>query len=110
MENNIFILKDILPDLTEEIKQSFLKHNRTDLYEQVDKLKIVSLCDCGEKTCGSFYTMIPPNEDDDCEVEGFIISDGNIAVEMYEGKIGYIEILPSHFGYKVHKILEELLN
>lgn len=110
MENEIFLLKDVLPDLTEEIKQSFLKHSRTDLYKQVDKLKIVSLCDCGEKTCDSFYTMTPPNEDDDYEVEGFIISDRNIAVEVYEGKVGYVEILPSHYGYEVRKILTELFN
>jgi hypothetical protein len=110
MRDGKHLLKDVLPDITSEIKQVFRKHNRADLCEQVDKLKIVSLCDCGDKNCGSFYTMILPSGEDECNVEGFIISDGKIAVEVYEGKVGYVEIFPSQYGHEIRKTLTELLD
>ncbi len=109
MENRHFLLKDVFPDLAEEIRQVFVYYKRIELYEQVDKLEIVSLCECGEINCGSFYTVTPPNEEEEYNVEGFIISSGKALVEIYEGKIGYIEIMPSQYGQEIHNKLLELL-
>jgi|GEM_PF-2806813 len=109
MNNCNYLLKDVLPDLAQEIKQKFLKYNRIDLYEQVDEVKIVSLCDCDENDCGSFFTVNPPSEEEDYKVEGFVIANGKVAVEVYDGIIGYVEIFPSPYGREIRVKLSEAL-
>ncbi|MGB7605359.1 MAG: hypothetical protein WBL93_07755 [Lutisporaceae bacterium] len=108
MKNINYLLKDIFPDLTVEIKKILLKNKRIDLYEQIDKLEIIALCGCGQENCGSFYTILPPKEEVEYAVEGFIISDAKVALEVYEGKVGYVEIFPSEYDYEIHKKLAEI--
>jgi hypothetical protein len=97
------LLINVLPVLANEVKNIFINKSRTDLANQVDQLKIKKLCECGDPDCGSFY--LTEFEEDDDEVEGF--SFGNGTIEVYKGKIGFIEIFPSNEGYKIRTKLKE---
>jgi hypothetical protein len=108
MKNNRLLI-EVLPELASRIKQVFIKHNRIDLPEQADSLKIIALCGCGENTCGSFYTVDPHIENEEFDTEGFIVEDALIAVEVYGGKVGYIENIPGEYGSKIHKIRTDCL-
>jgi hypothetical protein len=85
------LLIDVLPILANEVKDFFNNRSRFDLAIQVGQLRIKKLCECGDPDCGSFYlTQYKENDD---EVEGFVF--GNGTIEVYQGKIGFIEIFPS---------------
>lgn len=112
MQNSIN-LKNTLPIIAELLRETLYKHERIDLIEQIDKLSIVALCECGEADCGSFYTITPPNHDDDYydnKVEVYIHERENIVIEVYDGVIGYVEIMPSKYGFEVHNSLNKTLN
>ncbi len=71
MDDSKILMKSIFPDLVNKIKQVFAVQDRRDLYEQINDLVIVSLCKCGEESCGSFYTVDPPDENTEHKVEDF---------------------------------------
>jgi hypothetical protein len=93
----------VLPSLANKIYKILIDKSRIDLANQVDQLKIKKLCECGDPDCGSFY--LTENEENDDEVEGFTFGGGTI--EVYQGKIGFIEIFPSSEGNKVRNKLKE---
>ena len=109
MDDSKILMKSIFPDLVNKIKQVFAEQDRRDLYEQINDLVIVSLCKCGEESCGSFYTVDPPDENTEHKVEDFVIVHGQITVEVYDGKVTYIEILPSTYGCEIRKEIENIL-
>jgi hypothetical protein len=99
------LLIDVLPMLSKQVKNILFNQSRSDLAHQVDQLRIKNLCECGDPDCGSFYLYLTQYEENDDEVEGFIFGGGTI--EVYQGKIGFIEIFPSSEGNEVRNILKE---
>lgn len=102
MENYNPLLIDILPGLANRIKNYFISKSRTDLVNQVDNLRIKGLCECGEPDCGSFY--LTEYQDNEHMLEGFAFTEIG-TIEVYEGKIGFIEIFPNDFGFQVRSRL-----
>jgi hypothetical protein len=103
--DNFPLLIDVLPQLAKRIKDYFISKSQFDLANQVDNLRIKGLCECGDPDCGSFYlTEYVVNED---KLEGFQFK-GIGTIEVYEGKIGFIEIFPSDLGYKIRLILKKI--
>jgi hypothetical protein len=97
------LLIDVLPLLANEVKNIFINKSRIDLANQVNQLRIKKLCECGDPDCGSFY--LTQYEEDDNEIEGFAFQNGTI--EVFKGKIGFIEIFPSNDGYKIRRKLKQ---
>lgn len=98
------LLIDILPELATRIRTYFLSASRSDLSDQVDQLRIKGLCECGDPSCGSFYLTTYTDYEE--FFEGFNFEDIG-SIDVYEGKIGYIEIFPSPYGYAIQTTLEE---
>ncbi|MFP5109533.1 hypothetical protein ACSU6B_22680 [Neobacillus sp. C211] len=97
-------LINVLPNLAKIIKDYFINKYRIDLANQVDNLRIKGLCECADPDCGSFYlTEYVENED---KLEGFKF-EGIGTIEVYEGKIGFVEIFPSDFGYEIRSTLKK---
>lgn len=53
------LLREALPAFAEELRV-LLEHEAPDLAPQVDALRVVDRCRCGEPFCGMFYTAPPP--------------------------------------------------
>jgi hypothetical protein len=98
------LLMDVLPPLVNKIKDYFISKSEFELANQVNNLQIKGLFECGDPDCGSFYlSQYVDNED---KLEGFSF-EGIGTIEVYEGKIGFIEIFPSNFGYQIRSILKK---
>jgi hypothetical protein len=99
---NIPLLIDVLPQLANRIKDYFISKSNLELANQVDNLKIKGLCECGDPDCGSFYLSDYVDNEDNPEGYSF---EGIGTIEVYDGKIGFIEIFPSSDGYQIRSIL-----
>lgn len=103
------LLIEVLPELAQILKRKFLETQRMDLYKQVEELRKICLCECGETDCGSFYTLDPELTNvAENEVAGFSWQGG--LVEVYKDQIGFIEILPSELGKRIRNTLVKALN
>lgn len=103
---------DALPELHRKVTDMFVNIGDLRLMEQVNNLRIFALCDCNDADCGAFWTIEPPADDDsaDLDVRGFGLPNvEGVAVEVIEGQIGFVEILPSAFGREVRATLRKAL-
>jgi hypothetical protein len=100
------LLIDVLPQLANRIKDYFISKFQFDLTNQVDNLQIKGLCECGDPDCGSFY--LSEYEENEDILEGFSF-EGIGTIEVYEGKIGFIEIFPSRTNLITKKILKKTI-
>lgn len=85
------LLTDILPDLVEEMAFLLRESGAEPLCEQLRRLRIESVCDCGDENCASFATAPEVKVASTVELqamEGFLIVDLDAANE-----ICFIEVL-----------------
>ncbi|HJU29184.1 MAG TPA: hypothetical protein VJ718_08435 [Candidatus Binataceae bacterium] len=85
------LIGDVLPDLLEEMVQLLQGSGAEPLEEQLRKLRIVSICDCGDDNCASFATAEEVKVDSVVElqpIEGYLIIDLNAAQHVC-----FIEVL-----------------
>lgn len=86
------------PTLAQQLRAALTRDDEAELAKQVDELRIVEMCDCGDDFCQSFYTEPPPaaayplarhrNVDfDDPGWDGFLILD------IVDERIAYVEVL-----------------
>ncbi|KQL50490.1 hypothetical protein AN964_22805 [Heyndrickxia shackletonii] len=101
---NFPLLIDVLPTLSNRIKDYFISKSEFELANQVDNLQIKGLCECGDPDCGSFY--LSQNVDNEDKLE-FFSFEGIGTIEVYKGKIGFIEVFPSSEGYQIRSILKK---
>ena len=53
------LVQEMFPDLAKRIFGDLRRLRRSDLAEQVTKLRIVDRCRCGSEACGTFHTEDP---------------------------------------------------
>ena len=85
------LMSDILPDLVEEIADLLKQTMAAPLEEQVRRLRIVAICDCGDESCASFATAAEVKVHRTVEldpIEGHLIIDLNSSDE-----ICFVEVL-----------------
>jgi hypothetical protein len=85
------LISEVLPDLLEEIVHLLQGTGAEGLEQQLRKLKIESICDCGDDNCSSFATAAEVKVASVVElqpIEGYLIIDLNAAEE-----ICFLEIL-----------------
>lgn len=84
-------MSEVLPDLIDEMAALMREAGAEPLIDQLTKLRIESVCDCGDENCSSFATMSEVKVHNAIELptmEGFLIVDLNAAHE-----ICFIEVL-----------------
>jgi len=85
------LISEVLPDLLEEMVHLLQGSGAEPLEEQLRRLRIESVCDCGDENCSSFATAPEVKVASVVElqpIEGYLIIDLNAAEE-----ICFIEIL-----------------
>jgi hypothetical protein len=85
------LISEVLPDLLEEMVHLLQGTGAEPLEEQLRKLRVESICDCGDENCASFATAAEVKVASVVElqpIEGYLIIDLNAAEE-----ICFIEIL-----------------
>ena len=85
------LVSDVLPDFLEEVAALLREAGADPLVEQLPKLRIESVCDCGDENCSSFATTSEVKVANHVELpamEGMLIIDLNVA-----GEICFIEVL-----------------
>jgi hypothetical protein len=85
------LISEVLPDLLEEIVHLLQGTGAEPLEEQLRRLRIESICDCGDDNCASFATAAEVKVANVVElqpIEGYLIIDLNSAEE-----ICFLEIL-----------------
>ena len=85
------LVSDVLADLLDEMAALMKEAGADPLIEQLPKLRIESVCDCGDENCSSFATATEVKVHNHVELpamEGMLIVDLNAANE-----ICFIEVL-----------------
>jgi hypothetical protein len=85
------LISEVLPDLLEEIVHLLQGSGAEPLEEQLRRLRIESICDCGDDNCASFATAAEVKVASVVElqpIEGYLIIDLNAAEQ-----ICFLEIL-----------------
>ncbi len=85
------LISEVLPDLLEEMVHLLQGSGAEPLEEQLRRLRIESVCDCGDENCSSFATAAEVKVASVVElqpIEGYLIIDLNAAEE-----ICFIEVL-----------------
>ena len=89
------LLKEVLPELANELIIQFEKEGEHQLAEQVPSLQIVDRCRCGDDFCATFYTAPKPKGAWGSEHESIPLDmeDGYLNVDVVDGKIVSVEVL-----------------
>jgi hypothetical protein len=85
------MVSEVLPDLLDEMAALLKEAGADPLVDQLAKLRIESVCDCGDENCSSFATATEVKVHNHVElpaIEGMLIVDLNAADE-----ICFIEVL-----------------
>ena len=85
------LISEILPDFLEEVVFLLRQSGDLALGEQLRKLRIESLCDCGHEECSSFATAAEVKVDRTVELQAM---EGALLIDLNaEEQICFIEIL-----------------
>ncbi|WP_237771537.1 hypothetical protein [Kribbella sp. ALI-6-A] len=93
-------LIDRWPVLAGQIRAALIRDDETELAGQVDELRVLEMCACGDDFCQSFYTAPRPEksypmdrhrnwfpEDDEPGWDGYLILD------VVDERIAFVEVL-----------------
>jgi hypothetical protein len=90
------------PKLASQLRGALLRDGEVELASQVEDLRILEMCDCGDDFCQSFYTEPPAGEaylsdrhrnwypDDDDDDLGW---DGYLILDVLDERIAFVEVL-----------------
>jgi hypothetical protein len=88
-------LRDVIPELADELRYLFLKRGESALADQVANLQMVASCRCSDPFCSSFYTAPPPTGSYGPGYRGTGLwpQVGMLNVDVVESKIVHVEVL-----------------
>jgi hypothetical protein len=89
------LLKELLPELADDLIAQFERDGEHQLAAQVSSLPIIDRCRCGDDFCATFYTAPKPKDAWGVGHETIPLDaeDGYLNVDVVEGKIVSIEVL-----------------
>ena len=89
------LLTEILPQLAVELEQLLKDKGEIELAAQVQRLKIVERCRCGDDFCGSFYTEPKPELAYGAghRCMDLDAAEGMLLIDLVAGRIAYVEVL-----------------
>jgi hypothetical protein len=90
-------LIDRWPVLAQQLHRALISADEDELATQVNELRIVEMCGCGDDFCQSFYTEPPPSGafpegsyNVSCGEPGW---EGYLILDIVGGQIAYVEVL-----------------
>ncbi len=89
------LVVEALPEFANELEQGLKAQGRADLVSQLDSLPLVARCQCGEKSCATFY-VVPPAETTWGPGHENVIVDalaGRVVLDVVRGRIVAIEVV-----------------
>lgn len=89
------LLREVLPELAEELAIQFKGEDEPQLAEQVTSLQIVDRCRCGDDFCATFYTAPKPRGayGEGHETIPLKTENGYLNVDVVSGRIVCVEVL-----------------
>jgi hypothetical protein len=102
------LLADAIPELAQELEELLAAQGELALAAQINELKIVSRCRCGDDFCATFQTQPEPRgsygpNHSNIEVKS---KQGLIILDLVDGNIMCVEVL---FRDEIRKQLHEIL-
>jgi hypothetical protein len=88
-------LREVLPELAEELEQLLRKQNEPELAAQVSNLRLCDRCRCGDDFCAMIYTLPPPQDRSGPNHRSFDLDAerGMIILDVRDERIACVEIL-----------------
>ena len=88
-------LLDVLPELVRELQALLRNHGESELAIQVQELRIVDRCRCGDDFCGTFYAQPRPKDAWGASHRNVSLSPekGMLILDVVDGKIACVEAL-----------------
>jgi hypothetical protein len=88
------LLREGLPAFAAELR-ALLAQTAPHLAPQVDALRLVDRCRCGDAFCGMFYTAEPPDGSYGPGLENVVLEParGMIVLDVVDGRIAAVEVL-----------------
>jgi hypothetical protein len=102
------LLIDAIPELAEELKILLVKSEFSNIASQVAGLHIVDRCQCGEKSCATFYTAAAPEGEWGSGHENIMLDagEGFLILDLLDRNIICVEVLDRReIKQKLDKIL-----
>ncbi len=89
------LLADAIPTLAQELEELLAAQGESALAGQINELKIVSRCRCGDDFCATFYTQPKPigSYGPNHRCLELMPTDGMIILDIVDGTIMKIEVL-----------------
>jgi hypothetical protein len=89
------LLSDVFPLLSKELQQLLEEMGEAYLASQVERLKIVDRCRCGDDFCASFYTQPKPKGAYGPGHRNVVLDPdkGMLILDVVDGVIAQVEIL-----------------
>ena len=87
------LLVEDLPDFANELRE--LLKDEPDLAAEVDGLRLIDKCRCGDDFCASFYTLPPPQGAWGEGHENVVLEpkSGMVVLDVIDRQIGMVEVL-----------------
>lgn len=88
-------LRQVLPGLSQELRDLLLKTGEPDLADQVPGLRIVDRCRCGDDFCGTFYVRPKPEGAYGPDHRNVTLTpqEGMLILDVVGEKIAAVEVL-----------------
>src|ERR1700722_2615312 len=91
------LLRQVLPDLADEIRHCLQDDDESDLADQVGSVLVWGRCPCGDDFCSSFYTgprsRGPWSDEGEDRTIPLLGSSGMVNLDVVAGNIRYVEVL-----------------
>ena len=107
---NAPLLIDAIPELGGELKSLLAKSEFSDVASQVDELRIIDRCQCGEDSCATLYTVTRPDGAWGAGHENVLLDaeSGLLVLDLVNRKIVGVEVLNrKEIKKKLDKILPQ---
>jgi hypothetical protein len=89
------LLKDVLPELADELAELLAEAGEYHLAEQVPGLRIVDRCRCGDDSCATFYAQPKPLGSFGAGHRNVVLEPerGLVILDVVSGTIACVEVL-----------------
>ena len=84
------LVSELLPGFAAELQRSLAEEGRSDLADQIPRLRVRAACPCEVEGCGSFSTALPMKR---WFRRGKLVPVGDLVLNTIDGEIVYVEVL-----------------
>ena len=91
----VLMVRDVFPDLAQELRNLLLAQGETSLAQQVDALAVVDRCRCTDDFCAMFYTAPRPERSwgPGHRNVALVPEQGDLILDVLDDRIVAVEVL-----------------